>query len=131
MIAAGAIVAGFCATFLQFRLQREATYYRKGKQLFSSSFLLIILATLMALFFGVVLPLIRLSGIGQNLIRVQSVVAGLLDSIILLLFYFLDEFIHYNIFPIERKDWHRELPVVVAAMAVGVLFPMFWMMCAR
>jgi hypothetical protein len=136
IIAAGAVVASFCAVFLQFRIQREADYYRNPShpeplnlQQFSSSFFLIILTTVLAFIFGVILPLLRLSGLGANWIKVQCVVAGLLDTIALLAFYFLDELVHYRICRINRCEWLRELPVVLAAMFVGILLPVLWVSC--
>src|ERR1041385_5027692 len=88
VISAGAIIAGFCASFLSFRIQREAGYYRQpstngettidryaGLTHFTSSMLLLLIATFLALLFGVVLPLFALAGF-QPPIRVSVVVAG-------------------------------------------------------
>ena len=78
-LSAGAILTGFCGTFLSFRIQREATYYRQpvcdfasgkardvaiGLSHFSSPFLLLILGTLLAAAFGFVCPLLAISGFG-------------------------------------------------------------------
>ena len=67
MLTAGAILSGFCGTFLAFRIQREAAYYRqpavdyhgnKGKDVyiglthFTSAFLLLALATVCSVTFG-------------------------------------------------------------------------------
>ena len=74
LLTAGAILSGFCGTFLAFRIQSEANYYRqpalsfeRGEARdisidlthFTSAFLLLILATLCAVIFGFVLPLSR------------------------------------------------------------------------
>jgi hypothetical protein len=146
VIAAGAIIAGFCAVFLQFRIQREADYYRNpgqytggvdpttvrplNLQQFSSSFLLVVLSTLTAFIFGVILPLIRLSGLGTRWIKPQCVVAGVLDAILLLFFYFLDELFHYRILcRVDRGEWLEELPIVLTAFFAAVLFPVLWIVC--
>jgi hypothetical protein len=75
-LSAGAILTGFCGTFLSFRIQREANYCRQpvldfqsgtakdvciGLSHFSSSFLLLILASLLAVAFGFVSPLLALA----------------------------------------------------------------------
>jgi len=72
MIGAGAIIAGFCGSFLAFRIQREAGYFRQpslenksdvylGLTQFNSSFLLIILATTEAFICGLLIPLFGLA----------------------------------------------------------------------
>jgi hypothetical protein len=92
-----AIIGGFCATFLLFRIQREADYYRNpsqaqpqtNRQQFSSSFLIIILASLMAATFGVVLPLFRLVDPGITWITPKVVVVGLFEAMLLAALYLL------------------------------------------
>jgi hypothetical protein len=80
VLSAGAILTGFSGTFLQFRIQREANYYRQpvlsyvegaeqgkaqdvpiGLVHFTGAFLLIIVSTLMAVTFGFVFPLLALA----------------------------------------------------------------------
>ena len=79
VLSAGAILTGFSGTFLQFRIQREANYYRQpvlsyvedaavgkaqdifGRDPFTGAFLLIIVSTLMAVAFGFVFPLLALA----------------------------------------------------------------------
>src|SRR5260370_33842727 len=76
-LSAGGILSGFCGTFLTFRIQREASYYRqaavdfhegKGKDIFvglthfSSAFFILLLATLCSATFGFVFPLLALHG---------------------------------------------------------------------
>lgn len=137
VIAAGAIIAGFCGSFLVFRIQREADYYRNpsqghlGQQLFSSSFLLIILSTLIAAISGLVIPLIGLASKGGNFISPKVVVAGVLASLVILAGYFLDELVHYRIvWRNWRKDlenWQREWPILLltggaAGVAIGLVF---------
>src|SRR5260370_7129474 len=77
---AGAILTGFNGTFVSFRIQREANYYRQpvatfkegsesgrgqdayiGLSHFTSSFFLIIVGALCSAIFGVLLPLLALS----------------------------------------------------------------------
>jgi hypothetical protein len=103
VIEAGAIMAGFCGTFLVFRIQREADYYRnpsdgyQGKQHFTSSFLLLILATSIVAVAGVLLPLLHLSGVRCRCLTPEVVVAGFLAVMFLLAGYFVDELFHYRI----------------------------------
>src|SRR5205807_8871788 len=76
VLAAGAILTGFSGTFLQFRIQRESSYYRQpalsyeegkakdiviGLSHFTSSFLLIICAVILEIVFGFCLPLFALA----------------------------------------------------------------------
>jgi hypothetical protein len=148
IIAAGAIIAGFCGTFLAFRIQREASYYRQphldrkegaidiyiGLTQFNSSFLLIILAALSAIVCGFLIPLFGLSGKVWWFVTPWFAVSGLLSALVLLAGYFLDELVHYEI--IWKKwrpatsGWRRECPIVaitllVAAAAFAVTYLLF------
>jgi hypothetical protein len=113
IFAAGAILSGFCGTFLVFRIQREANYYRQPvldfrlkaarsvdikRQQFSSAFLLLILASLFSVVFGFVIPLLALAGSAWAMEQTKWVVGGLLAALILLAAYFFDELVHYHIF---------------------------------
>ena len=76
------------------------------------------------------MPLIRLSGLGTRWIKPQCVVAGVLDAILLLFFYFLDELFHYRILCGMNKDeWLKELPIVLIALFAAVLLPVLWVVC--
>src|SRR5271170_1588768 len=87
----GAILAGFCATFLSFRIQREAGYYRapdgKGKDTFSNlshftaSLLLLSLATLWTAVCGIVFPLLALVCSGPW-ISPRLIVGGLVGGLL-------------------------------------------------
>jgi len=107
-IAAGAILSGFCGTFLAFRIQREANYYRQpaldsrrsvdiNLQQFSSAFFLLILAALCSVVFGFIIPLLALAGSAWAMEQTKWVVGGLLAALILLAAYFFDELVHYHI----------------------------------
>jgi hypothetical protein len=131
---AGAIIAGFCGMFLVFRIQREAEYYRgpsygfKNEQHFTSSFLLIILATLIVSVFGVVFPLFYLSGVRGCWLTPRLVVAGLLAALILLAGYFVDELFHYRILKeFGKEEWKRELPIVVFSFVLCILAALAWL----
>jgi hypothetical protein len=71
----GAILAGFCGTFLSFRIQREAAYYRqpgdkgeaKDETHFTVSLALLLLTTICTAVFGIVFPLLALSGSGLSM----------------------------------------------------------------
>jgi hypothetical protein len=136
-LSAGAILTGFCGTFLSFRIQREATYYRQpsidfnsgtGKDVyiglshFTSSFLLLIVASLLAVVFGFVLPLLALVGLA---VRPQVVVAGMLAAIVFVIAYFSCEMVHYGV--LNRRllndpnEWGRSRGTVFVAFTAAIL----------
>jgi hypothetical protein len=113
IIAAGAILSGFCGTFLAFRIQREANYYRQpaldfrrgearnvdiNRQQFGSAFFLLMLATLCSIFSGFLIPLLALAHCVWAMEKAEWVVGGLVAAPILLAAYFFDELVHYHIF---------------------------------
>ena len=76
VLTAGTLLTGFSGTFLTFRIQREANYYRQpalsydqedardifiGLSHFTSSFLLIICSVVLDIVFGFLLPLVALA----------------------------------------------------------------------
>jgi hypothetical protein len=112
VLSAGAILTGFAGTFLQFRIQREASYYRQlavsfeqgkakdvyiGLTHFTPAFLLITLSALMSVTFGFVLPLLALAEMAPRFVTPRVVAVGLLSALWPLLGYFLAELIHYRI----------------------------------
>jgi hypothetical protein len=141
ILAAGAILSGFCGTFLSFRIQREANYYRqpavsfeeeKAKDIyvglthFTSSFFILSLGTICSVVFGFLLPLFALAGAAWLLSHRNVVVAGLVAALILVATYFIDEMIHYGILRRGRllrdvSEWQKEIPVVVGGLAVAVV----------
>jgi hypothetical protein len=126
VLAGGAIVAGFCAVFLQFRIQREANFYREPgcahqEQHFTTSFLLIILASILSFGFGVVMPLLGLAKIDEAWIAPKVIVGGLLAAIFLLPFYFFNELIHFRIICKRDDEFWREFWVVVVALIISTL----------
>jgi hypothetical protein len=144
-LSAGAIISGFCATFLAFRLQREASYYRQvaldferreakdifiGLTHFTSALLLLILATICAVLFGFIFPLLALHGSIWFAARSGYVVGGMIGSLILLFAYFADELIHYRIITgrlaQDAREWKNEWWLVgigiLAAIACVVFF---------
>jgi len=73
--------------------------------------------------FGFVLPLLALAGSSWAYGKVALVVAGLAAALVLVLAYFLDEFVHYHVFhflPSDGAEWRREAPVVVGAILAAV-----------
>jgi hypothetical protein len=136
VINVGAILAGFCGTFLVFRIQREADYFRNpsedniGDQHFTSSFLLLILASLLILVIGVLFPLFFISGVRWSFLTAEIVVAGLLSALVLLVGYFVDELVHYEIilrkWRTEFEDWNREWPIIaffgIASISVFIVW---------
>ena len=99
IISAGAILSGFCGTFLAFRIQREASYYsqpalsfdrQEAKDVlirmthFTSAFFLLLLGTFSALVFGFLFPLLALAGSAWILARPGLVVGGLVAALVLI-----------------------------------------------
>jgi hypothetical protein len=138
-LTAGAILTGFCGTFLSFRIQREANYHRqpvlsfdeaKAKDIFidlshfSSSFLMLILASLVTMASGFVLPLLRMAGLGENWIRPGIVAGGLLSGLVLICGYFCIELVHYNIISNrlmdDRAEWGTQTKWIVL-WAIGAI----------
>jgi len=140
VMAAGAIITGFCGSFLAFRLQREAVYFRNpaqgyvGQQYFSPSLLLLLLASLAASVAGLVFPLLGLRGVQARFVTPNAVVAGLLSALFLLTAYFFNEIIHYRIafegWRRELEGWDRERPIVVVALlgCLAVLLVSLWLL---
>ncbi|SRR6266481_802200 len=142
-LTAGAILSGFNGTFISFRIQREANYHRQpvtkfdemacsgkgqdayiGRSRFNSSFLLIIIGTLCSMIFGVFLPLFALAnrydpGPGR-------ILAGIAASTVLVMAYFFDELIHYEIVKWSRllrdlKLWQYEWLIVISGVLLACL----------
>jgi hypothetical protein len=138
-LSAGAILSGFCGTFLAFRIQREASYYRQaavdfhegtGKDIFvglthfSSAFLLLVLATLFSGTFGFVFPLLALYGSRWFVFHAGLVVGGMIASLLLIAAYFVDELIHYRIISgrlaHDASEWKREWWVVTIGILAAI-----------
>jgi len=133
-LSAGSILTGFCGTFLSFRIQREANYYRqpaldfksrRAKDVpinlshFSSGFFLLIVATLTATVFGFALPLLALSGLGG--IKEKIVAGGLLSALILAGGYFWIELRHYRILSNRLLNDAREWGSQVRSLVICIL----------
>ena len=146
VIAAGAILTGFCGTFLAFRIQREAAYYRQpaldfetgrakdieiGLTHFTPALLLLLVATAASLISGFVLPLLAIAGIHNRLIAPPVVVAGLLGAVTLLLGYFVAELLHYDVLNRLHNDaheWKKQAPVWITALLLAILVVWFAVM---
>lgn len=139
-LSAGAILTGFCGTFLSFRIQREAAYHRQpaldyekdkakdvyiGLSHFTSSFLVLILASLVTMVFGFILPLIALAGSGSAMVTVPVVTGGLVAALVLISGYFLVEMRHYHILSNkllhDRAEWGRQNGVVAICVFLAVV----------
>ena len=139
-LSAGAILSRFCGTFLSFRIQREAAYYRqpaldystgKAKDVFinlshfTSSFLLLISASLLAVIFGVVLPLLALGGVLWIETTPKLVISGLISTIVFIIGYFVCELVHYGILNRrllnDPKEWGRARKTVSVTVLSAVL----------
>ena len=137
LLSAGAILTGFCGTFLSFRIQREASYYRQptvdfktgqggdvyiGLSHFTSSFLVLIVATLLAVICGFILPLLALVGVP---LQPRIIVAGMVSSVICVLGYFTCEMVHYGVLNRrllnDRHEWGRSWGVVVITFLLATL----------
>lgn len=136
IISAGAILTGFCGTFLTFRIQREASYYREpstdqsgdsytGRSHFTSSLLLLMVAAICSVTFGFIIPLLALSGFSWASERPKLVAGGLAATSILVIGYFIDELVHYQAFSHRlennKLEWKREAPVVVIVLFVAAV----------
>lgn len=137
-LTAGAILSGFIGTFLNFRIQREADYFRSpgsdigGQQHFTSSFFLIIVSAACSVVFGVVLPLFALAkGNLRYAVSPATILSGIVAALVIAGAYFFDELIHYQIlftrdgakwrFNPDRKGWKSELWIVVGGVLSGAL----------
>jgi hypothetical protein len=150
IITAGAILSGFCGSFLTFRIQREAAYYRQpvldfvttsardvkiGLTHFTAPFLILILTTTISLLFGVVIPVLGMVGVRNILVSERCVVGGLLAAVVFIAGYFLAELIHYEIIstmlPHDIAEWRKNRIVVLASAVASVL--VFWaaVVCLR
>jgi hypothetical protein len=132
-LTAGSILTGFVGTFLNFRIQREASYYRSpenpntDQQHFGASFFLIIFAAVSSAIFGVALPLFALMPGHYFVIQPEMILAGILGSIVIVIAYFFAELFHYRIifkqyngkwiFNPDREGWRREFLIVALALS--------------
>ena len=144
---AGAILTGFCGTFLSFRLQREANYYRQvavdfehneardiyvGLTHFTGPLLLLLLSTIVAALFGFVFPLVALAEpASQIMFSVGIVAAGEVAALVLLFGYFVGELVHYQVLTTslvnDAMEWGSQWPVVLLTvmLAAAVFFVVF------
>lgn len=139
-LSAGAILTGFCGTFLSFRIQREAAYHRQpaldyedgeardiyiGLSHFTSSFLILILASLVTMVFGFIMPLFALAGFGSAFVTVSVVTAGLVAALVLISGYFFVEMRHYHILSNkllhDRAEWGRQNGFVAICVFIAVV----------
>jgi hypothetical protein len=148
VLSAGAILTGFSGTFLQFRIQREANYYRQpvlsyvegkmageaqdvyiGLTHFTGAFLLIIISTLMSMAFGLVFPLLALVEMTPQFVNPKFIALGLLSTLSPLVGYFLTELIHYDILTTrlvhDISEFRRELPGVIVGLG-GIALCWAW-----
>lgn len=142
-LSAGAILTGFCGTFLSFRLQREANYYRQvavdfenkaardifvGLTHFTGPLLLLLFSTVIAALFGFVFPLVVLAEPAlQTMFSVEIVAAGEVAALVLLFGYFIGELIHYRVLNTnlvnDTKEWGKQWAVVLlTVMLAGAVF---------
>lgn len=139
-LSAGAILTGFCGTFLSFRLQREANYYRQiavdfdqekardiyvGLTHFTGPLLLLLLSTLVAALFGFVFPLVALAApASRTMCSVGIVATGEVAALVLLFGYFFGELVHYEILNTnlanDAREWGNQWPVVLVAVMLSV-----------
>jgi hypothetical protein len=122
VLTAGAILAGFCGTFLVFRIEREANYYRTlgkhfNEQHLTSSLLVLIISAVSAFFFGVGWPLVVLSKNSAGQGSRMWITGGLIFALMTLGVYVLDELVHYRIlipsYERKRKRTRRLRRIIV------------------
>jgi len=130
-LTAGSILSGFLGTFLSFRIQREASYYRQpGQKLkesilidlsqFPISLLLILLGTVCSVVFGIITPLLA-SAHAERVFSPITTLAGIIASLILAGAYFFAEMFHYRMFRICDKEWRQEGWIVTCGIVLAVL----------
>jgi len=148
VIGAGAILSGFCGTFLAFRIQREAAYYRQpavdfqtesardiyvGLTHFTPPFLLLLLATAAALAFGFIVPLLAIAGLRGPFISIPAVVSGLVAAVTLLVGYFAAELLHYAIISStllnDIHEWRKGRGVVIATVVLTAVLTVSAYLC--
>ena len=136
-LTAGAVLTGFCGTFLSFRIQREAEYHRKPSDSedasnpsslshFSPSFLILLLASVVTMIFGTVLPLLGLIHVATNWITLKLITAEFFAGLTLIGGYFAVELVHYDIrlnkLENDKAEWRRELPIIFGTVIVATAF---------
>lgn len=140
VITAGAVLSGFCGTFLTFRIQREANYYgqvapsyqeARTKDIaielthFTTSFLLLILAALCSVIFGFLIPLLALAASAWALKQSALVAAGLIATLIFVTAYFVAELVHYRIVSThlmnDLREWRREWLIVAVGVGLALV----------
>jgi hypothetical protein len=144
IIGAGAILSGFCGTFLAFRIQRESNYYRQpavsfeleqgkdvfiGRTRFSPAFKLLVFGTVCSVVFGFLLPLLALAGSAWVAGKQRLVVAGLIGAVVLVGAYFLAELVHYQILNTQflrgRRKKGDERWVVYSGLFISFVLSVF------
>lgn len=135
-LTAGSILSGFFGTFLSFRIQREASYYRQPALDFNSrrakdifvdlsrfpvSLALLLLSMFCSTVWGVVLPLVALAGLELPILWPPNVLAGIIASIVLVAGYFYLEMFHYGMLRRNGAEWGREIPRALGMIAFALL----------
>ena len=91
---------------------------------FTSSVLLLILASLCSMVFGFLFPLLALIGAACALVTPPVIAGGLIATLVLLAFYFFDELLHYQIvgesLAQDAREWGREVPLVIVALVLAI-----------
>src|SRR5690348_13569560 len=119
-LTAGSILAGFTGTFLSFRIQREANYFRDGQQQhFTVSFLLLVLGAVCTVIFGVVLPLFAIAN-PSRAVSHATITAGVAAALIIVAFYFVAELVHYEVLKkLDDSGWRQEWWIVPVALTLA------------
>jgi len=124
-LTAGAILSGFIGTFLSFRIQREASYFRfpggrnRNQQHFTSSLFLIIVSAISSVLFGVLLPLFALAQGDHFAVTAATILAGIIGSLVVVGAYFFDELFHYRILFKADPEWKNEIWIVVGGILLA------------
>jgi hypothetical protein len=135
-LTAGAILSGFIGTFLTFRIQREAGYYRQPVLDFSTqegrdarvdlsrfpvSLLLILPAAVLSILCGMFLPLAGLAHWKRCMASPGFVLGGIVASLVLVAVYFVAEMFHYRMFRISRAEWRREGWIAAVGISIAAV----------
>ena len=145
-LTAGSILSGFIGTFLNFRIQREANYYRQpvpdfdseqardvfiNRSRFPLSLVLILLGAVCSITCGVFLPLAALARWVQLTVTPASILAGLVAATILVAAYFFAEMFHYGMLRINRPEWSREGWIAAGAIPLAAVLAAITYFAAR
>ncbi len=120
MLTVASILAGFYGTFLSFRLQREAQFFRNRRQQHTTpSLLVLVMGIVMLGWFGIWQPLSFFAG---RVVSQESTIRGVVTALLLGVAYFVLELLHYEIlfrWGGKLYNWLVGLALVFISFIIG------------